>query len=239
MIWVILLLPLLYVAIGFILTEKNAPTLMSGYNTLSDEEKAAYPLAASVRFFKRFHWGMGLLSLLGGVCFWVLDYPELALNTVVLFPLLAYGYFIYRQMRYAPKSQKTLMRFVFVLLLVVTAGVGFLFVYGAQPNTLQLRDTVLIIDGMYGVSLPKEQISGIQLTDSLPKIRMKTNGYATANLHKGFFRTKDGRTLRLFLSDRDAAMLHIQLVAGKDIYYQSPDENAEALYEKVNNWLNP
>jgi len=239
MLSIICLLPLIYIAIGFIITEKNAPTLMSGYNTLSPEEQAVYPLKESVRFFKQFHWVMGLFTLLAGISLWSLAYYELALNVVVLLPLVAYIYFMYRQMRNAPKSQRGLMKFGLGLLLLVTLWVGILFAYGTQPNTLELRSEVLIINGMYGVTLPKEYISTISLTDSLPAIRMKTNGFATAHVLKGYFRTKDGQILRLFLSNREAPMVHIQLLDGKDIYYQPADESADIMYEKLKNWLNP
>ena len=239
MIWVILLLPLLYVAIGFILTEKNAPTLMSGYNTLTPEEQAAYPLRESVRFFKRFHWTMGLLTLLLGMLLWSAGYFDLAVNTVVLLPLLAYVYFIYRSIRFAAKSQRGSLKFALVMLLIVTVGVGFLFVYGSQPNTLELRDSVIVIHGMYGVTLPKAQIADISLSSSLPPIRFKSHGFATAEIRKGLFRTQDGRTLRLILSrDKTAPMLFIQLKEGKDIYYQSPEEDEAVIYEKLKSWLN-
>lgn len=239
MLWLILLLPLLYIVIGFVLTEKNAPTLMSGYNTLSAEEQAAYPLQESVRFFRRFHWAMGSLTLLVGLVLWSLGYFDLAVNAVVLLPLVAYIYFIYRSMRFAAKSQRGVMKFAFVMLLAVTVGVGFLFVYGSQPNTLEVRDSVIIINGMYGLTLAKEQIADIQLSSTLPPIRFKSNGFATAEMRKGFFRSKDGRTLRLFLSrDKTAPMLFIQVKEGKDIYYQSPEGDEDAIYEKLKNWLN-
>lgn len=73
----------------------------------------------------------------------------------------------------------------------------------------------------------------------MPATRFKTNGFATGNVRKGHFRARDGRNLRLLLHDRNANMLFIDLTEGKDIYYQAPDESAEVVYEKVNNWLNP
>jgi len=239
MIWSILLLPLLFVVIGFILTEKNAPTLMSGYSSLTDEERAAYPLRESVRFFKRFHWSIGLIALLAGTTLFSVGKDDLAIQTVVLFPLIAYLYFMYRMIGFAPKRQRRMLQYLFVFMLIVNVGIGVLFSYSDQPNTLELRDSVMIIHGMYGVTLPKEQISSIQLTDTFPATRFKTNGYATGDVRKGHFRTRDGRTVRLLLTDRTTTMLYIKLTEGKDIYYQSPDESPEVVYEKLNNWLNP
>ncbi len=239
MIWFILLLPLLYVAIGFILTEKNAPTLMSGYHGLTEEEKAAYPLRESVRFFKRFHWAIGLLTLLAGGVLLSLDKEDLATQTVVLFPLIAYLYFMYRMIGYAPQRQKRMLQYLFGFMVLIIVGLNILFSYGDRPNPLKLRQDALIIQGMYGVTLTRDDISSIRLTDTLPAIRFKTNGFATGKIHKGHFRTRAGESLRLFLTDKAAPMLYIELKEGKNIYYQSPDESAEAVYEKVKNWLNP
>lgn len=239
MIWFVLLLPLVFIAIGFILTEKNAPTLMSGYHGLTEQEKAAYPLRESVHFFKRFHWAIGLIALLAGVVLFSLDEEDLAVQSVVLFPLLAYLYFIYRSIGFAPKRQKRMLKFLFGFMVFINVGLGVLFSYGEQPNRLALREHVLVIEGMYGVTIARENISSIELTDVLPAIRFKTNGFATGKVRKGHFRTRDGRSIRLLLHDRNAKMLFIELKEGKDIYYQSPDESAEVVYEKVNNWLNP
>ena len=46
---------LLFIAVGFILTENNAKTLLAGYNTMSDEERQKVDIVAFLKYFRKFH----------------------------------------------------------------------------------------------------------------------------------------------------------------------------------------
>ncbi len=237
--WFVLILPLVYITLGFLLTEKNAPTLMSGYNTLSKEEQAAYPLAKSVRFFRRFHWWMGSVTLAGGLLFLTLGHAEVAVNWVVIFPMLGYVYFVYRSMRFSANSQRNLGWVVLGILVFTIMGVGLLMWYGDRPNQLQLSDDRLVVTGMYGIRLSKAELVSWELADTLPAIRFKQHGFAIGNKRKGKFRTKDGRTLHLLLHERGAPMVHLKTSDGAEIYYQPTEITAAELLEKLGSWRNP
>jgi hypothetical protein len=237
--WLILGLPLFFVALGFLLNQRNAPYLMSGYRAMSPEEQANYPLAESVRFFRRFHWIMGSLSLLVALVFVAIDQPKFATEAVVVLPLFAYAFFVYRMLQFGPVSQRPLAWVAISLLFLTAVGILLLFWQGEKPNHLHLHDQALEITGMYGLYIERSEIDSIGLATKLPLIRIKVNGYAANGMKKGDFRTKDSQTIRLFIHDKSAPSLYLRLKSGRQIFYQSEQDSLLPLYEKLKNWENP
>lgn len=237
--WLILGLPLFFVALGFLLNQHNAPYLLSGYRSMSSEEQAAYPLAESVRFFRRFHWLMGGGSLLIALLFVAIGKPKFATEAVVVLPLVAYAFFVYRMLHFGPVSQRPLAWVAISLLFLTATAIMLLFWRGEKPNLLQLHPDAIEISGMYGLRIEKSDIDSIGLANQLPLIRIKVNGYAANGLKKGDFRTKDSQTIRLFIHDKSAPSVYLRLKSGRQIFYQSEQDSLLLLYEKLKNWENP
>lgn len=55
MIIVSILLAFIFIGIGFLISEKNAKYLLSGYNTMSEEDKKNFNLTEYLKFFRKFH----------------------------------------------------------------------------------------------------------------------------------------------------------------------------------------
>ena len=62
MFYVILGMGLLFFGLGFMITENNASSLLSGYNTMSKEEQEQFPLTEYLERFKGFHIRFGSCS---------------------------------------------------------------------------------------------------------------------------------------------------------------------------------
>ena len=67
MFYVILGMGLLFFGLGFLVTENNASSLLSGYNTMSKEEQEKFPLTEYLERFKGFHIRFGILFTVLGV----------------------------------------------------------------------------------------------------------------------------------------------------------------------------
>lgn len=85
---------LLFVAIGFIVTENNAKYLLSGYNMMSEEDRKKVDIQAYIPYFRRFHVFLGLSFLVFGVALNYLVHENAAGIFSVVYPILAYLYFI-------------------------------------------------------------------------------------------------------------------------------------------------
>lgn len=101
MVYVIIFLGLLFGGIGLILTESNARSLLTGYNTMSEEERRGFNIKGYVPFFRRFHLWLGLSFLVGGCGLYYLVDVDAAGIFLGVYPILAYIYFLWASKRFS------------------------------------------------------------------------------------------------------------------------------------------
>lgn len=83
---------------------------------------------------------------------------------------------------------------------VIVAATALLIFLQMRPPVANVADGRFTVQSMiYGVSLPVGEISDVSLDDSLPRIRLRTNGYAFGQVLTGYFSLRDGREARLFV----------------------------------------
>ena len=96
MMYTIIGMSLLFVAIAFLVTEKNAKYLLAGYNTMNEENREKVDIKCYMRFFKRFHIFLGISLLIIGLVLYFFTSEMIAGVTLSLYPVLAYVYFLWR-----------------------------------------------------------------------------------------------------------------------------------------------
>jgi hypothetical protein len=101
MIYIITGLSLLFLATGFIVTEKNAKYLLSGYNTMGEEEKKKFDIKAFIPWFRKFHIFLGVSFFIFGTTLTYLVGKNAGGIFLVVYPILAYIYFIWTSNRYS------------------------------------------------------------------------------------------------------------------------------------------
>lgn len=234
MLVVAILLGLLFFGLSFVLTKANAPTLLAGYNTMSPEEQAKFDLEGYIPFFKKFHWFLGVSTVLLSLLSYYLIGEESLGYVISIFPILAYVYFILASQRFQhSKKQLNTSRIGAALLLVVVLGVGTLLYYGQKPNRVTLTDQALVIEGLYGETISWNAITDIEQIETLPDISMRLNGYSTASDLKGYFRTKSGEKVKLLVKREAKSLLRISLDAGPDIYLGQDGLDTQAILQKA------
>ena len=91
---------LFFVALAFIVTERNAKYLLAGYNSMNQEDRNKIIIRVYMQFFRRFHIFPGVSFLvLGLVANYYFD--EMTAGVALsLYPVLAYVYFVWRGTKY-------------------------------------------------------------------------------------------------------------------------------------------
>src|SRR5690606_31704301 len=91
---------LLFVAIGLALTENNTKYLLSGYNTMREEDRKKVDIKAYVPFFRKFHIFLGTTLLLLGSALTYLIGEGAGGVFLSIYPILGYIYFIIAGRKY-------------------------------------------------------------------------------------------------------------------------------------------
>ncbi|ATA72838.1 hypothetical protein CGC49_05815 [Capnocytophaga sp. H4358] len=92
----IVILSLCYIVVAFLVTEKNAEQTLSGYNTMSEEERKRVDIRTYIPFFKRFHLFLGISSFIGGTMILYFINEHWGVLFTVFYPLVIYPYFIWK-----------------------------------------------------------------------------------------------------------------------------------------------
>ncbi len=233
MLYIIIGLSFLLFALGFILTESNASFLLSGYNTMSKEEKQKVDLKSYLHFYKRFHVFLGISTILLGIFIYYLIGEDVAGVFLTLYPLLAYCYFIFKGKEFNKNPLDLKAKISIFVLLITILGVITLDYLGFKEDKITITKNEIRINGMYSEIIPISEIKTITLVDSLPKIRLRINGFSLGSIHKGYYKTVKGERVKLVLNSKQQPVILITKTNDKKIYYSAKSISNEQLYKQI------
>jgi hypothetical protein len=164
MLIVSLVLGLLFIGIAFLITPSNADTLLSGYNTMSDAQKAEFPLEDYLKAFKNFHIRFGVFFTFASCSLWFINQEWIG---------------------YANKRLYRLGSGVLVVTLIFILG---LFIWSERDSTAVLKKDGLSINGAYGLDIAFNEMDSIALLSELPEIRTRLHGISTGAVSKGKYK---------------------------------------------------
>lgn len=238
MIIAITFLSLIFIGIAFLVTENNAKYSLSGYNTMSEEERQKFNIKSYIAYFKNFHIFLGISTfIIGSILFYYIN-PDWSGIFIATYPIFTYIYFIWKGNKFSKindkkQKQKTIiaMLFMFAVLITILA----MFFYSLQDNQIEINDNFVKIKGDYGMELKTHEIKSIELANELPEIVIKTNGFALQTIKKGNFKTKNGENVKLFINSAEKPIIFITTNTNQKIYYSSLDNSNRKIYNQIKN----
>ncbi|WP_428835639.1 DUF3784 domain-containing protein [Sphingobacterium ginsenosidimutans] len=126
MITLVLVLSVILATVAFLVTEENAASSLSGYNSLSSTEKQQFDIKAFVPYFRKFHLSLAVSYLLISLFLLFAVSSYWAKIFGIAYPLLAYIFFIWKANSFFIKRNKkqyilsiTIICFLLIVLLVI------------------------------------------------------------------------------------------------------------------------
>ena len=236
MIYVALFLSVIFASVGFIVTKSNAKYILSGYNTMSEAERANVDINGYLNYFRRFHFVMGI-SLFAGTLLISLINNNWASIFMITFPLAAYSYMVMQGESYlrASGGKRFTSYFTAGVLLLIAIFIGFETFRDFQSSKLILNKETIEIKGSYGITIRKQEINSVRLVKDLPPISYKQNGFAAGDYAKGSFKIKNGQVVRMFVNKNGNQFLLLNTANG-NIYYNSDEIDINELEKKIRQW---
>ena len=108
-----------------------------------------------------------------------------------------------------------------------------LFFRGFRKNEMTVRNSEIEIGGMYGETIKMSDVARVGLSDELPSIKMKSNGFAVGKTRKGYFKTKTGERVMLLIDTEEKPMLLLTLKDSTRLYYASGGVSSTALKSSI------
>ncbi|PXX31327.1 DUF3784 domain-containing protein [Arenibacter sp. ARW7G5Y1] len=233
MLYILIGIGLLFIGMAFLVTENNSKYLLSGYNTMSEEERTQVDIKSYIPYFKKFHLLLGSSFIIIGL---ILHYAigESASGIFIgVYPILAYLYFMRESNKYWKGSSNKWNKIgLYVLAATLILVVGLL-AMGFKENKLIIEPDAIQFQGSYGETLNVSDIASVTLVDHLPEITSKTNGFALGSIRKGYFKTGVGEEVKLILNSDSKTYLLFTKTNGGKIYFSAKENTSTQIYNEL------
>ena len=201
-----LIIGLLMIGIGFLV--KSSPGLIAGYNTMSEDKKKNVDIVGLSTFMRNSLIIIGLSIIVGYYLFKWLGFALIANLMTPIVTLIGVFIMVINAQRFDKNKDKKPMITYLIFGLVTVFIIG-LYTYGYLPSKVEISDNTIKISGMYGIEVNVSDIDHIELSDMIPDIKARTNGFSSGGVKKGFFNLdKFGKT-QLFISSDNSPYLII------------------------------
>ncbi len=230
--WVYSLLAGTFLLIGILIHALKMDFLISGYNTMSKEQKEKVDVkkvGKAIGFYGYFN--ALVFSIMG-----ILSYMDInvKMSYGMIFIVISTAYLIKYLRRYDhnEKSSKSKKYSTYISIAVI-AVVGIMLFVSSRPVSTSVNDEGLTIKGMYGDTYSWSEIENLRLLDQMPEVGMKTNGAAIGNRLTGHFNLKNSGSAKLFVDTSKPPFIYLES-NGKIIILNSGDEKeTQALYQEM------
>ncbi len=233
-----IIIGLFIIGIGFLV--KSFPNLIAGYNTMSEEKKKNVDIVGLSTSMRDGLIAIGLIIIFGYYIFKWLGFISIA-NAIMPFvifvgiPFLVIEVqkFDHNKTKKINSSHLILKSVILLHLLAFLFAIG-LITYGFIPSKATYDNDTIRFSGMHGFELSIDEIESIELSDKLPEIKMRTNGFSLGKINKGFFQLDKFGKGRLLVHSDLAPYLILTKENGEKIIINFKDKNqTEKIYEKI------
>jgi hypothetical protein len=226
-----LIVGLFMIGIGFLV--KSAPDLIAGYNTMSQDEKKSVDIKGLSTFMRNGLITIGLSILIGYYLFKWIGFTMIANLMILIVTLVGVTILVIKAQKFDKnKTKRTKLTYIIL-------GLVFLFVigiitYGFIPSKVTYLDDSIRFTGMYGLEISIGEIENVVLSDELPTIKLRTNGFSFGSIKKGFFNLdKFGKSRLLIHSDLAPYLILTKNNEEKVIINFKAKNETEKIYEKI------
>jgi len=119
-------------------------------------------------------------------------------------------------------GRSTYYIFMSIMIAVIAVPV-FMIIYGMREPQIELAEKGFAIKGMYGITLSYTEIQYLDTVTDLPKIRIRTNGFAFSGVCKGNFTLDSIGSAKLFVNCNTNLYIRIKTHDLKSIYLNFDD----------------
>jgi hypothetical protein len=205
--FVLLLFAITFLIIGVAIGKYKCYWLISGYNTASKEEKEKMNIETAGKYLAKMSYIVAILNLVG--IFFVFFF-EISVIIFVYLTIAIIFYFTWQVQKFDHSSSAKAGKIALVIAMVFVIAVNIpIFYTSYKSTTVEVAKDTLKIRGMYGRTIPRENIKEIELLDSIPKITMRTNGIGLKKVQKGNFKLEGISKGILFLEDDNGPYIQI------------------------------
>jgi len=235
---IILITGLFMVAMGFLV--KAFPNLIAGYNTMPKDKKKNVDIDGLSTYIRNGFITIGLSIIVGYYLFEWTGFTMIADSMILIVTLVGVTLLVINAQRFDHnKSRTNKTKFTYFILGLVVIFIFGLIAYGYIPSKVFFDNGNIKFSGMYGFEMNVSEIDNVELSDTIPAILLRTNGFSFGTVNKGCFNLdKFGKT-RLLIHSHNTPFLIISKSNTDRIIINFRDKTkTEQIFEEIKGLIN-
>lgn len=244
-----LLIAILLLLIGLLIKYKKAYWLISGYNTMSWEDKQHVNIDGLGISIANLCFELTIICIISAI---LIYYGKASLTPLILammIPIIIYHLIVARKFHQQinvrsmdnqnhDNNKKTISNTAITIIIVATlilvpVGLGAQFYFIGKPVSYELQDGVFRISGAYGKEISINKISNIELIYSIPKVIFRMNGLESHSILKGYFRLENIGEAELLVDKSKPPYIEMKSDAKTYIFNCENSEKTKELYQSL------
>ena len=225
------------IALGFLV--KAVPGLIAGYNTMPAEQKKNVDIEGLSGFMRNGLIAIGSGIIAGYFVFKWLGFTTIANAMILVVTLTGVILLVIFAQKYDHNQHKK-TNLAYLILGAAMVFVAGLIAYGFVPTGIHYNRESVHFTGMYGTEVNISEIAHIELANTLPEIKMRTNGFEFGPVKKGMFQLEGIGKCRLLIQRNHPPYLVITQQTGEKIIlrYKNPN-NTRLAFDRLTIWRKP
>jgi len=224
---------LFMIGMGFLV--KSTPSLIAGYNTMPDDKKKNVDIVGLSTYMRNSLIIIGLSIIAGYYLFKWVGFTVIADSIILIATLIGVLIMVINAQRFDKNKDKTKRaKLTYIILGLVAVFVIGLLTYGYLPTKVNVSDNMIKFSGMYGFEIGISDIDKVELSDKIPNIKTRTNGFSSGTVKKGFFNLdKFGKTQLLINSNKSPYLIMIKNNSDKIIVNFKDKNETEKIFREI------
>lgn len=219
----------------YLVKKKKDATLISGFSNRTKEEQEYLKQSGYIEAVGNYLL-ISFIIFLATYILWIFSVPysmEVGLSILLIVVLAG---MIWLQRYEVPHKRKKMYWITGSITAVLVCFLVGLTYVGLKENQVTVEDGKFVVSGMYGVEWDLEDVEEVKLLDELPRVIVKTNGFATEGHLKGRFRLEspyEGGLLFVRVKD-GSPYLYVETKDGDYVILNRSDgKETERLYKQL------
>jgi hypothetical protein len=121
----------------------------------------------------------------------------------------------------------------FILISIILAVLAAVLISNSRDISVDVKNSEIIISGFHGETISLSDLRRVDTLSALPKIDIRTNGYASDETKNGDFRLMDGTDVKLFVKTGFPPYLLLKTKSKGLIYINFEDQQKTRNLYKV------
>jgi hypothetical protein len=191
-----LIVGLFLIGIGFLV--KSSPNLIAGYNTMPADKKKNVNIDGLSTFMRNGLIAIGLSIIVGYYLFYWIGLSIVANSIGFVVTIVGVIILVIGAQKFDHNRGKSIKPAIIGLAFTIAFVAGLL-TYGFIPTKITDDNDLVRFTGMYGFKIKVSDIQKVELTEIIPTIITRTNGFSLGNIQKGYFKLSEFGKCKLFL----------------------------------------